>query len=142
MATNPSSLINKRLSLISKLNIRYEGILYSVDSAAQAVALANGTFRKFSSSQSNSLVRSFGTEDRETEKFVPPSQDVYEFIIFRGSDIKDLIVPNERPSPVPTPQRPQYDPAIMASVCTTKHRINMKGCTRHAQSKSFHEFLL
>jgi hypothetical protein len=43
MATNPSSLINKRLSLISKLNIRYEGILYSVDSAAQALALANGT---------------------------------------------------------------------------------------------------
>eukprot|EP01127_Copromyxa_protea_P010111 TRINITY_DN2440_c0_g1_i1.p1 TRINITY_DN2440_c0_g1~~TRINITY_DN2440_c0_g1_i1.p1 ORF type:complete len:570 (-),score=120.03 TRINITY_DN2440_c0_g1_i1:64-1773(-) len=99
MATNPSSLINKRLSLISKLNIRYEGILYSVDSAAQAVALAN--------------VRSFGTEDREAEKFVPPSQDVYEFIIFRGSDIKDLVVPNER-APVPT-QRPQYDPAIMAS---------------------------
>ena len=73
-----------------------------------------------SSQSSNSLVRSFGTEDRETEKFVPPSQDIYEFIIFRGSDIKDLIVPNERPAPVPTTQRPGYDPAIMVSVRKTR----------------------
>jgi len=36
-------------------------------------------------------VRCLGTEDRATD-FIPPSQEVHEFIIFKGSDIKDLQV--------------------------------------------------
>ena len=59
-------------------------------------------------------VRSFGTEDRPTDKPVPPRDEVYEYIIFRGSDIKDLHVcePPKQQVPMPHSSLPQ-DPAIV-----------------------------
>lgn len=56
-------------------------------------------------------VKSYGTEDRHTDRPVPPKDDVYEFIIFRGSDIKDITV-SEPPKPHHGLPR---DPAIVQS---------------------------
>ncbi|KAL7051053.1 hypothetical protein ACKWTF_004308 [Chironomus riparius] len=50
-------------------------------------------------------VRSFGTEDRDTPYPIAPQPTVYDYILFRGSDIKDIRVVNNVAIP--------NDPAIM-----------------------------
>jgi protein LSM14 len=58
------------------------------------------------------VVRSYGTEDRAAEKQVGPRSEVYEYIVFRGSDIKDLHV-SKAPKPINTVNQ---DPSIL-QVC-------------------------
>jgi len=72
--------LGSKISLISKADIRYEGRLFTVDPTECTIALAN--------------VKSFGTEDRETQFAVAPQSQVYEYILFRGTDIKDIRVVN------------------------------------------------
>lgn len=91
--------LGSKISLISKSEIRYEGILYTLDSKESTVALAK--------------VRSFGTEDRPTDRPVAPRDEIYEYIIFRGSDIKDIRV-CAAPKPQPTLEGGlPNDPAIV-----------------------------
>ncbi|KAM9798783.1 protein LSM14 homolog B-like isoform 2-T2 [Syngnathus typhle] len=89
--------IGSKISLISKAQIRYEGILSFVDTEKSTVALAK--------------VKSYGTEDRHTGSPRPSEDEVYEYIIFRGSDIKDITVSE--------PAKPHHgllrDPAILQS---------------------------
>lgn len=83
--------LGSRISLISKADIRYEGRLFTVDPQECTIALAG--------------VQSFGTEDRETQYPISPQSQIYEYILFRGSDIKDIRVINNCAMP--------NDPAIM-----------------------------
>jgi protein LSM14 len=79
----------------------YVGTLHEINSDESTVSLEN--------------VRSFGTEGRKgrPEEEIAPSDQVYEYIVFRGSDVKDLRIeehPNikeNKPPAVPD------DPAIV-----------------------------
>ncbi|KAF2723174.1 hypothetical protein K431DRAFT_283335 [Polychaeton citri CBS 116435] len=97
-----SEFIGSRISLISKSDIRYVGTLHEINSDNSTVALEN--------------VTSFGTEGRKgnpTED-IAGSDQIYEYIVFRGSDVKELSIV-EPPGQKPGASGPPQDPAIVGS---------------------------
>jgi len=110
MASNP--LIGNRISLISKKNIRYEGVLYSINESDATVALQD--------------VKSYGTEGRELldttgqTNFVPPQDTVHAYLLFRGQDIKDLHVHEKQSSAVSADTAPAKEAAAPPAVETKK----------------------
>lgn len=95
--------IGSKISLISNSEIRYEGILYTINTHESTVALQN--------------VRSYGTEGRRNPD-IPPSGEVYDFIIFRGKDIKDVTV-SETAKSIPD------DPAIVSMNIAPNSKNNL-----------------
>lgn len=76
-----NQLEDKKVRIITHSNLRFEGNLYQINAEEKTIALKN--------------VKNFGTEDRNVEKFVPPNNLVYEFIVFRSTEIQNLIVLND-----------------------------------------------
>ncbi|CCG20998.1 hypothetical protein CORT_0A06110 [Candida orthopsilosis Co 90-125] len=106
-----SDFVGKTISLISKKNLRYVGILENINADDATIALKS--------------VRMFGTEGRlgQPHLEVPPGNDIYDYVVFRGNDVEDLSVldvPIEQVRPVyppigtsglyptPTSQQPPY----------------------------------
>ncbi|CAG0917692.1 unnamed protein product [Notodromas monacha] len=101
--------VGSRISLISNAEIRYEGVLYTIDQNDSTVTLSD--------------VKSYGTEDRQTDRPVAARDEVYAYIIFRGSDIKHVrlvssfpddpaIVQHSAPPVAPMPQPNTLPPPI------------------------------
>jgi protein LSM14 len=106
---NVTAFIGSKISLISRAGIRYEGILYNIDANNSTVAL--------------SKVKSYGTEDRSLDRPIPPREEIFEYIMFRGSDIQDIHV-----SEYPNRDVPLYnqDSAIIKMSSNRFNRSNSR----------------
>eukprot|EP01130_Rhizamoeba_saxonica_P006300 TRINITY_DN250_c0_g1_i1.p1 TRINITY_DN250_c0_g1~~TRINITY_DN250_c0_g1_i1.p1 ORF type:complete len:521 (+),score=122.13 TRINITY_DN250_c0_g1_i1:46-1563(+) len=87
---NMDTLLNRHISLVSNGSVRYEGTLFAIDQQTHSVAL--------------SRVISFGTENRPTDNPVEPKSEVFEYIIFKAEDIKEVTVIEDK-----TPRNPMMD---------------------------------
>ncbi|KAI3424368.1 hypothetical protein D9Q98_009921 [Chlorella vulgaris] len=95
--------IGSIMKLISSGDIGYEGCLAFIDMPNSTIALSN--------------VRCFGSEGRRKDKQMPPSDQVFEYVVFKGSEIKELTVV-QPPPPAPPQQQPPspfQDPAIVSA---------------------------
>lgn len=95
-----SQYIGKTISLISNKQLRYVGLLDNINAEDATVSLKS--------------VRSFGTEGRMAQQGQPnmevmPGTDIYEYVVFRGADVKDLSV-LDTPIDQVKPQVAYYSP--------------------------------
>jgi hypothetical protein len=90
------AFLGSEIALISKSDVRYTGILREVDIPNSRVCLQ--------------FCRSHGTEGRRGNmaEELAPSPQIYDYVVFRASDIKDLYVLR-----TPTAAMQQQDPAIV-----------------------------
>ncbi|TKA66046.1 hypothetical protein B0A55_09637 [Friedmanniomyces simplex] len=100
-----SEYIGSRIALISKSDIKYIGTLHEINSESHTVALES--------------VTSYGTEGRKGNpaEEIAGSEHVYEYIVFRGSDVKELNIVAPPGDAAQENRRPAVpdDPAILGS---------------------------
>lgn len=130
MASEEPNYIGSTIDLLTNSAVRYKGVLFSINIEDATVTLKD--------------VVSFGTEDRECEKKIKASDQMTQFVEFRGDEILDLsvvedpdggdaasaaeekAVPAPAPAPVPTPapapapqvrqQQPRRQPVATGSM--------------------------
>uniref|UniRef100_A0A7S3PJE4 FFD box profile domain-containing protein n=1 Tax=Aplanochytrium stocchinoi TaxID=215587 RepID=A0A7S3PJE4_9STRA len=95
--------IGSQISLVSKSEIRYVGTLYNINIEDSTVALHN--------------VKVHGTEGRRKGgPQIPANEEIFEYVIFRGTDIKDLVVCAPPVKEKEKSTEPAFvDPAIISS---------------------------
>jgi hypothetical protein len=97
-----AEFLGSQIALVSKSNVRYVGTLHEINSESHTVALEQ--------------VTSYGTEGRagNPAEEIPGSDQVYDYIVFRGSDVKELniVKPASQLEKKPSPKMPN-DPAIL-----------------------------
>lgn len=106
------------------MSFSYVGTLHEINPEASTIALEN--------------VMSFGSEGRRGNpaEEVPPSTSVYEYIVFRGSDVKDISIAGEdqkEPAPQEAPRVPD-DPAILG----VSHHSSFLDLQRHPPQPTAH----
>lgn len=118
--------IGAPVTLISSLDVRYEGILFTIDPNESTVALQN--------------VKCLGTEDRQKgDKAIPKSDTVYEFIIFRGENIKTICLseaPKKEKHPINDPSILEVGPTEKSSKSSA--RMEAPHMQHHHQSNQNH----
>lgn len=94
-------MVCSRSCSLTNAYYRYVGTLHEINSENSTVALEN--------------VSSFGTEGRKDnpDEEIPPSDSVYEYIVFRGSDVKDLRIEDTPAARESKPPQVPDDPAIL-----------------------------
>ncbi|CBH16937.1 Scd6-like Sm domain containing protein, putative [Trypanosoma equiperdum] len=98
--------IGSTITLITNSQIRYEGTLGHIDASKNTVSLTN--------------VRVFGTEGRAKEKGqveVPAAEQLFDQIVFRGSDIEELTVFEES-------HNAMMDPAVVTALPARNNNNN------------------
>ena len=112
--------LGSKISLVSNSNIRYVGVLHEINSEQSTVALKQGKAQSRNSKFNLTIkVRSYGTEGRRGNpaEEIAPSHHVFEYIVFRGTDVKDLQIMEETTAKQPPPpETVPSDPAIVG-VC-------------------------
>ena len=89
----------QRFNLISKSEIRYVGTLHEINPEQSTIALED--------------VYSFGTEARPAKDFIPASSQKFDYIVFRGTDVKDIkVAVGQKENQQPESNVPN-DPAIL-----------------------------
>ncbi|EGV64269.1 hypothetical protein CANTEDRAFT_113891, partial [Yamadazyma tenuis ATCC 10573] len=119
-----SQYIGKTISLISNKQLRYVGVLDNISAEDATIALKS--------------VRSFGTEGRFSQAGQPnlevaPGNDIYDYVVFRGNDVKDLsvldapldqITPEPTPTPTPQPGAVPHAPVQTAAPVAQPHQAS------------------
>eukprot|EP00112_Aurelia_sp_Birch-Aquarium-sp1_P009264 Seg2046.2 transcript_id=Seg2046.2/GoldUCD/mRNA.D3Y31 product="Protein LSM14 B" protein_id=Seg2046.2/GoldUCD/D3Y31 len=128
MSASGTPYIGSKISLVSKAKIRYEGYLYTIDTEESTVTLAK--------------VKSFGTEEREAPNKVPERNEIYEYIVFRGSDIDDLHVAEGPKNNRPAQGQVAQDPAIVQTGNTqpSMYQQQMQMPMQHFPHQSYGPF--
>lgn len=82
-------MLSKKIQIMTKSKIRYEGEIFKIDTNNSTIALKN--------------VVSFGTEGRRPGNEILPSATVYDYISFKGQDIEKIETNNNSPLPGSNP---------------------------------------